>query len=63
MKSEDHYGKEERMREGMFGREERRTERERERQAAAREDQAKMNKNPDALANEKVGSYVENGGC
>ena len=38
-------------------------ERERERQAAAREDQAKMNKNPDALANEKVGSYVENGGC
>ena len=63
MKSEDHYGKEERMREGMFGGEERRTERERERQAAAREDQAKMNKNPDALANEKVGSYVENGGC
>ena len=38
-------------------------QRERERQAAAREDQAKMNKNPDALANEKVGSYVENGGC
>ena len=38
-------------------------EREIEREATAREDQAKMNKNPDALANEKVGSYVENGGC
>ena len=38
-------------------------EREIEREATAREDQAKMNEKPDTPANEKVESYVENGGC
>ena len=54
----------EREREGRRDSErQRETEREIEREATAREDQAKMNEKPDTPANEKVESYVENGGC